>query len=70
VKALLRRSTAREALAQPQPAAEDLRAALALQPGNKEAQQGLARLEAGMAAMGGAEATEATEAAAGEGGKQ
>ncbi len=64
VKALLRRSTAREALAQPQPAAEDLRAALALQPGNKEAQQGLARLEAGMAAMGGA------EAAAGEGGKQ
>lgn len=64
VKALLRRSTAREALAQLQPAAEDLRAALALQPGNKEAQQGLARLEAGMAAAGGA------EAAAGEGGKQ
>jgi hypothetical protein len=50
VKALLRRGSAREGLQQLQQAAEDLQAALALQPGNKEAQQGLQRLEASMAA--------------------
>lgn len=70
VKALLRRSSAREGLGQLQQAEEDLRAALALQPGNKEAQQALQRLQAGMAAAGaGPEAAAAVAAAAGDGSK-
>ena len=66
IKALLRRGTAREALGRWQEAEEDMRAALQLQPGNKEAQEGLQWLQAraGADATDGAQGAGAAEVAA------
>lgn len=64
VKALLRRAAAREELGRPQPALEDLRQVLQLQPQNKEAQQGVERLGGGGGAQSEAAPVEAEAVAA------